>query len=409
MKIPTTRIFARRVRGTGERLRRRRPRNRRRTSVSSASVARRLWRTTSTTASPSAPPCSGTEPSSARPGRGRRLPASSRCPATCSPRRTSTPTVRCGAIRDISAATVQSPSRTCGPAAAIGKDPPASAPWGHCDRDYPRKSIVSPYPFRTAQAHYEALLAETRRRGGPTVQTPATLPNEWNGIYRQPRFSPRNDNWITMRHVQVPTVLSLLTDRVQAAHGAGNLPSRAHEQADVAVAVLLARRLHAALARMGRIRPPGHGHSADGPDLHERRDELRHQHPCGPRVQDGRTRAAPGRAGAALVRRDHRLLGSRHADHLDLEHPAVDLAHGLRTLGEDAVHRDLHVAARCAGPVHRPESRGDPLRPGGAGGSHPYHPAHGQAGRLRRRRGQSHRVHRMHPDHLSGEGHCDAH
>jgi hypothetical protein len=96
--------------------------------------------------------------------------------------------------------------------AAIGKDPPTSAPWGHCDRDYPRKSIVSPYPFRTAQAHYEALLKETRARGGPTVHTPATLPNEWNGIYRQPRFSPRNDTWITMRHVQVPTVLSLLTD-----------------------------------------------------------------------------------------------------------------------------------------------------------------------------------------------------
>jgi hypothetical protein len=95
---------------------------------------------------------------------------------------------------------------------AIGKDPPASAPWGYCDRDYPRRSIVSPYPFRTAQAHYEALLAETRKRGGPTVQTPATLPNDWNGIYRQPRSSPRNDSWITMRHAQVPTVLSLLSD-----------------------------------------------------------------------------------------------------------------------------------------------------------------------------------------------------
>jgi hypothetical protein len=95
---------------------------------------------------------------------------------------------------------------------AIGKNPPASAPWGHCDRDYPRSSIVSPYPFRTAQAHYEALLAETGSRGGPTVQTPATLPHEWNGVYRQPRFSPRNDNWITMHRVQVPTALSLLTD-----------------------------------------------------------------------------------------------------------------------------------------------------------------------------------------------------
>ncbi|MCC6630664.1 MAG: hypothetical protein IT482_01225 [Gammaproteobacteria bacterium] len=97
-------------------------------------------------------------------------------------------------------------------AGALGKDPPASAPWGYCDRDYPRSSIVSPYPFRTAQAHYEALLAETRSRGGPTVHTPATLPHEWSGVYRQPRFSARNDSWITMHGLQVPTVLSLLTD-----------------------------------------------------------------------------------------------------------------------------------------------------------------------------------------------------
>src|SRR5690606_5681274 len=69
----------------------------------------------------------------------------------------------------------------------IGDDPPASAPWGHCDRDYPRESIVSPYPFATAQEHYNALLEETRGRGGPTEHTPATLPHEWNGVYRQPR------------------------------------------------------------------------------------------------------------------------------------------------------------------------------------------------------------------------------
>jgi len=114
---------------------------------------------------------------------------------------------------------------------AIGKNPPASAPWGHCERDVPRKAIVSPYPFRTAQAHYEALLQETRARGGPTAHTPASMPSEWNGIYRQPRFTPNNDTWISMRHVQVPTVLSLLTEEyrkraVQEAfhHGHTNKP-----------------------------------------------------------------------------------------------------------------------------------------------------------------------------------------
>lgn len=95
----------------------------------------------------------------------------------------------------------------------IGDDPPRSAPWGHCDRDYPRESIVSPYPFKTAEEHYQALLDETRRRGGPTQHTYATVPgDEWNGVYRQPRFVPDNEHWMNMRHVQVPTVLSLLTE-----------------------------------------------------------------------------------------------------------------------------------------------------------------------------------------------------
>jgi hypothetical protein len=28
----------------------------------------------------------------------------------------------------------------------MGDDPPRTGPWGHCDRDYPRDAIVSPYP-----------------------------------------------------------------------------------------------------------------------------------------------------------------------------------------------------------------------------------------------------------------------
>src|SRR5690606_11235678 len=40
----------------------------------------------------------------------------------------------------------------------IGDDPPRTAAWGYCARDYPREAIVSPYPFETAEAHYEALL-----------------------------------------------------------------------------------------------------------------------------------------------------------------------------------------------------------------------------------------------------------
>ena len=49
--------------------------------------------------------------------------------------------------------------------ALIGDDPPRTAAWGYCDRDYPRSQIISPYSFRTAAAHYKALLEEARARG----------------------------------------------------------------------------------------------------------------------------------------------------------------------------------------------------------------------------------------------------
>jgi len=95
----------------------------------------------------------------------------------------------------------------------IGDNPPGSAAWGNCDRDYPRAAIVSPYPFKTAQAHYQELLAETQRRGGPTRHTYATVPGELNG-----RYAPGNNfqNWYSlMLAVQFPTVLSLLTPEYQ--------------------------------------------------------------------------------------------------------------------------------------------------------------------------------------------------
>lgn len=109
----------------------------------------------------------------------------------------------------------------------IGDDPPRSAPWGYCDRDYPREAIVSPYGFATAQEHYEALLAETRERGGPTQHTYATVPGEWTGRYMHPGRTPNNQYWFRMRHIQTPTVLSLLTDEyqtrfVQEAYHQGN-------------------------------------------------------------------------------------------------------------------------------------------------------------------------------------------
>jgi hypothetical protein len=91
---------------------------------------------------------------------------------------------------------------------------PATAAWGHCDRDYPRDSIVSPYPFKTAQEHYEALLAETRKRGGPTQQKYENIA-EWTGRYMHPGFTPDDADWYRGHHNQIPTWLSLLTPEYQ--------------------------------------------------------------------------------------------------------------------------------------------------------------------------------------------------
>ena len=107
----------------------------------------------------------------------------------------------------------------------IGRDPPRTAAWGMCDRGLPREALISPYVFKSAQQHYEALLAETTKRGGPTKHTYATVPGEISGRYAPANF---NENWYSMiLAVQFPTVLSLLTPEyqkrmVQEAYHQGN-------------------------------------------------------------------------------------------------------------------------------------------------------------------------------------------
>ena len=91
---------------------------------------------------------------------------------------------------------------------------PATAPWGDCNVDYPRDKIVSPYPYKTAKAHYEALLAATKARGGPTVSTKATTP-DWDGYYGRAEPVDGSGWWLWGTANQYPTYLSLLTPDYQ--------------------------------------------------------------------------------------------------------------------------------------------------------------------------------------------------
>jgi hypothetical protein len=79
--------------------------------------------------------------------------------------------------------------------------------WGDCALDRDTASIASPYPYRTAAEHYEALLREARAAGGPTVHTRQTMP-EWDGWYVR---GGREDQWIYGRNLQTATMISLLT------------------------------------------------------------------------------------------------------------------------------------------------------------------------------------------------------
>jgi hypothetical protein len=97
--------------------------------------------------------------------------------------------------------------------ARIGKNPPTSASWGDCNIDYPREKILSPYPYKTAKEHYEALMAKAKAAGGPTIYTKATVP-DWDGWYgRDPSYSNSQWTWGTIN--QVSTILSLLTPEYQ--------------------------------------------------------------------------------------------------------------------------------------------------------------------------------------------------
>ena len=95
----------------------------------------------------------------------------------------------------------------------IGDKPPASASWGACNEDYPREKILSAYPYKTAREHYEALLAQAKAAGGPTVHSRQTIP-DWDGWYaRMPEDAGSQWIWGTIN--QVPTILSLLTPEYQ--------------------------------------------------------------------------------------------------------------------------------------------------------------------------------------------------
>jgi hypothetical protein len=86
-----------------------------------------------------------------------------------------------------------------------------SGEWGDCKLDRDVSKIVSPYSYKTAEEHYNALLAQAKAKGGPTIHTRQTMPN-WDGWYRR---GAREEQWTYGRNLQAATMLSLLTPEYQ--------------------------------------------------------------------------------------------------------------------------------------------------------------------------------------------------
>jgi hypothetical protein len=96
----------------------------------------------------------------------------------------------------------------------VGRSPPTSAAWGDCNVDLPREKIVSPYPYKTAREHYDALLAAARAHGGPTIHTKADTP-DWDGYYARDDRADPGAHWLWGTVTQAPTILALLTPEYQ--------------------------------------------------------------------------------------------------------------------------------------------------------------------------------------------------
>ena len=236
----------------------------------------------------------------------------------------------------------------------IGPKPPESASWGDCNDDWPRERIVSPYPYKTAKEHYDALMAQAKAKGGPTVYTKATVP-DWDGYYSRDSTADRGSEWI-WGVTQAPTVLSLLTPEYQKRM----VQTTYHE------AVTNAPQWSASFCwPEGFIRWWSQPSQAGNFQLTMTpwnvqflsgiADNFLRQVMVGKRARA---------EGAAVVRRDDRILGRHDAGHLDREHPGLAaVARDVRNQRQAGDHRNLQAGARCRRQVHRPRSRDHLLRP----------------------------------------------
>jgi len=81
--------------------------------------------------------------------------------------------------------------------------------WGDCEHGLSVRELTSPYPYRTAGEHYNALMAEAIARGGPAIYDRDHPPPAWDGYYSSRTL--QQQQWTFGNNVQAGTLMQVLT------------------------------------------------------------------------------------------------------------------------------------------------------------------------------------------------------
>ena len=81
--------------------------------------------------------------------------------------------------------------------------------WGDCEYGLSAEKLKSPYKYATAEEHYNALLAEAKTNGGPTVYDRDNPPPDWDGYYDSRTL--QQQQWSFGNNVLAATLMQMLT------------------------------------------------------------------------------------------------------------------------------------------------------------------------------------------------------
>jgi len=85
--------------------------------------------------------------------------------------------------------------------------------WGDCAQGLSPNELKSPYPFATAEEHYQALMDQAVANGGPTSYDRDNPPPEWDGYYNSRTL--QQQQWSFGNNVLTGTLMQMLTPEYQ--------------------------------------------------------------------------------------------------------------------------------------------------------------------------------------------------